>query len=103
MLWLYAAAAVSTAARGKPPPRQADATPLLASDGGGAAERALGGTCEALLASGPWNAVHTSTRAGQKRRLKMIEDAGLPRMRVRSPRDQHHHHHQNHHHHNHNQ
>ena len=40
----------------KPSPRQADATPLLASDGGGAAERTPGETCEALLASGPLNA-----------------------------------------------
>ena len=83
--------------RGKPSPRQADATPLLASDGGGAAERSLGETCEALLASGPWNAAHTTTRAGLVERLKMIEDAGLPRMRVRPPRGGNHGHHHHHH------
>ena len=87
--------------RGKPSPRQADATPLLASHGGGAAERSLGETCEALLASGPWNAAHTTTHGGLVERLKMIEDAGLPRMRVRSPRDQHHHHRRHYHHHHH--
>ena len=65
--------------------------------GGGAAGRTLGETCEALLASGPWNAAHTSTHAGLMRRLKMIEDAGLPRMRVRPSRGREHgNHHQRH-------
>ena len=65
-------------------PRQIEVTEA-ASHGGGAAGRSLGETCEALLASGPWNAAHTTSQKGLKRRLKMIEDAGLPRMRVRPP------------------
>ena len=48
----------------------------MASHGGGAAGRTLGETCEALLASGPWNAAHTTTRAGLVKRLNMIEEAG---------------------------
>ena len=65
----------------------------MASRGGGAAGRTLGEMCEALLASGPWNAAHTTTRAGLVKRLNMIEEAGLPRMRVRAPLGQNRDHH----------
>ena len=86
----------ATAAAMAASPRQIEVTEV-ASHGGGAARRSLGETCEALLASGPWNAAHTSTHAGLMRRLKMIEDAGLPRMRVRPPRGREHGHRHHHH------
>ena len=49
-------------------------------------EKTLGETCEELLASRKWNSAQTITIGGLKKRLKMIEDAGLPRMRVLSQR-----------------
>ena len=42
----------------------------------------LGESCERLLASSAWNRAHTSTHKGLLKRLQMIPDAGLNRMRV---------------------
>ena len=46
------------------------------------AQLKLGNACEELLASKAWQRSHPETYSGLKLRLQLLEEAGLPRMRV---------------------
>ena len=46
------------------------------------AQLKLGNACEELLASKAWQRSHPETYAGLKLRLQLLQEAGLPRMRV---------------------
>ena len=46
------------------------------------AQLKLGNACEELLASKAWQRSHPETYSGLKLRLQLLQEAGLPRMRV---------------------